>query len=67
VLDEDALASPEASESRPLLLARLSFVITGPFDALRFVRFASATSGESCADTTNVASRIGINILRIHE
>lgn len=42
--------SPSGSETCPFPRARVSFVITGVFAAFRFVRFASATSGESSAD-----------------
>lgn len=39
-------------EIRPLLAARVSFVITTVFEAARFERFARATSGESWAEAT---------------
>jgi hypothetical protein len=47
---DEAVLSPEPNEIRPPLAATVSFVMTGVFDGLRFVRFASATSGESSAD-----------------
>ena len=47
-------ASPEDIEIRPL--PTVSFVITGVFDTLRFVRFASATSGESAAVETRAVA-----------
>src|SRR5690242_4835387 len=51
-------ASPDACEKRPLLCVTLSFVITGSFDFARLERLASATSGESSAETMAVASSI---------
>ena len=53
-------ACPSGIETRPLLgvaPARVAFVITGVFAALRFARFASATSGESSAAETVAAVR----------
>ena len=47
-----ACPSPPGIDSLPLLAATVSLVITGDFDAPRFVRFASATSGESSAAAT---------------
>ncbi|HEX7708913.1 MAG TPA: hypothetical protein VF701_20825 [Thermoanaerobaculia bacterium] len=52
-----------AIESRPVLLATVSLVITGVVDAFRFERFASSTSGESCAETVAETSRIGMILL----
>lgn len=46
-----AAASPAVMEMRPRLAATVSLVMTRALDALRLVRFASATSGESSADT----------------
>ena len=48
----DFTGSPLLTEIRPLLAATVSLVITGLLEALRFVRFASATSGESSAHAT---------------
>src|SRR6185436_16861336 len=59
------IVSPAGIESRPLLLATISLVITGVLDALRFVRLASATSGESSADATAAMSRSRGIILRM--
>lgn len=46
-----------ATDIRPLLAATVSLVITGVFDVLRFVLFAAATSGESCAETTPATTK----------
>jgi len=40
-------AAPSPPEILPLPATSISFVITGVFEAFRFVRLASATSGES--------------------
>lgn len=50
-------------ETRPLLVARVSFVITTVFEAARFERFASATSGESWAEAT-AAKRSSARVVR---
>ena len=54
---EDFTGSALLTEIRPLLAATVSLVITGLLDALRFVRFASATSGESSAHATLATRR----------
>jgi len=59
-------ASPDATAMRPPpLRASVSFVITRDFGALRFVRFAAATRGESSAEATVVTSKSPSTILRI--
>lgn len=50
-------SSVDAVESRPWFLATVAFVITGVLEALRFVRLAAATSGESCAEAIPATSR----------
>jgi len=56
-----AATSPAGIENRPLLLATVSLVITGAFERARLTRFASATSGESSADTDVATSSTAIN------
>ena len=45
--------------------ASVSFVITRAFGLLRLVRFASATSGESAAETVAARSRMGMIVFRM--
>jgi hypothetical protein len=54
----------EAIETLPLPFPTVLFVITGVFDAVRFVRLASATSGESAAEAVAATSRARIRAVR---
>jgi hypothetical protein len=61
---DGAAASPEATEIRPRVPpASVAFVITRVFDALRLLRLARATSGESWAEA-KLATRSTTNIDR---
>lgn len=56
-------AAPDVIEILPLLFATVSLVTTGVVEPFRFVRFAAATRGESCATTAPARRRSATVVL----